>query len=123
MAKQKHPRPENLELVKSLTRKDFKISTFSAGGPGGQHQNTSNTAVRLTHIASGATGEARDSRSQHQNMMAALHRLTQTKKFEIWKRKLIWGNPEPPEKRVERDMDPSNLLIMGKSDGKWKIID
>ncbi len=34
-----------------------------------------------------------------------------------------WGHPESPEKRVESDMDPSNLLIMAHEDGKWEIID
>jgi len=111
------------ELAFSVTRKDLKITTFSAGGPGGQHQNTSNTAVRITHPASGAMGEARDSRSQHQNMKNALRRMVASKKFEIWKTKMLWGNPEPPEVRVERDMDPKNLLIMGREEGRWKIID
>lgn len=111
------------ELVFSVTRKDLVIKTFQAGGPGGQHQNHNNTAVRITHPASGAAGEARDSRSQHQNMKAALHRMVASKKFETWKNRMLWNNPEPAEKRAERDMHPSNLLIMGRSDGKWKIID
>ena len=42
------------ELVFSVTRKDLIIDTFAAGGPGGQHQNTSNTGVRIRHPASGA---------------------------------------------------------------------
>ena len=111
------------KLAFSVTKKDLKIETFSAGGPGGQHQNTSNTAVRITHPESGAVGEARDSRSQHQNMKAALRRMVASKKFEIWKNRKLWGTPEPPEERVKRDMDPKNLLIMGQEDGKWKIID
>jgi len=107
----------------SLTKKDFVLETFAAGGPGGQHQNTTNTAVRIRHPASGAVGESREYRSQHQNRVAALHRLVETKQFQVWKDKQLWGQKEPPEVRVERDMDPSNLLIMAKEDGKWKIID
>jgi len=55
----------------SVTMADCDLKTFAAGGPGGQHQNTSNTGVRITHRASGAVGEARDSRSQLQNKQAA----------------------------------------------------
>jgi protein subunit release factor B len=109
------------ELAFSVTRKDLKIDTFSAGGPGGQHQNTSNTAVRITHPASGASGEARDSRSQHKNMRNALRRMVESKRFKIWVNRQLLG--EPAEKKVERDMRPSNLLIMGREEGKWKIID
>jgi hypothetical protein len=111
------------ELAFSVTRKDLKIDTFSAGGPGGQHQNTSNTAVRITHVPSGAAGEARDSRSQHQNMKSALHRMAASGKFRVWVNRQLLGNPLPAAEQVERDMNPRNLLIMGREGGKWKIID
>jgi protein subunit release factor B len=111
------------ELLFSVTLKDCTVQTFTAGGPGGQHQNTSNTAVRIIHRASGATGESREHRSQLQNKKAAFRRMAESKKFQTWVNKQAWGNPEPPEKRVEKDMDPSNLLIMARADGKWKIID
>ena len=117
------PESRNRELAFSVTRKDLKIDTFSAGGPGGQHQNTSNTAVRITHVPSGAAGEARDSRSQHQNMKAALRRMAATGIFRAWVNRQLLGNPLPPEQQVERDMNPANLLIMGHEAGKWKIID
>lgn len=109
--------------VFSVTRKDLIIDTFTAGGPGGQHQNHSNTAVRIRHPASGASGEARESRSQHQNMRAVLHRMVESKKFQIWKDRMLWGNPEPAEEWVDRMMNPDNLLIMGQVEGKWKVID
>lgn len=112
------------ELAFSVTRKDLKIDTFAAGGPGGQHQNTSNTAVRITHALSGASGEARDSRSQHQNMKNALRRMTQDPKFKVWMNRMLLGNPLPPEEQVKRDMHPSNLIIYGKDeDGNPVILD
>lgn len=108
----------------SVTRKDLIVDTFSAGGPGGQHQNTSNTGVRIRHPASGAVGESREFRSQHQNKMAALRRMVADKRFEIWKTKMLWGVKETREEWMERQMRPSNLLITGKDEeGKWKIID
>lgn len=111
------------ELVFSVTRKDLIIDTFAAGGPGGQHQNCTNTAVRITHPVSGASGVARDSRSQHQNKKAALQRMVASGKFRAWVNRQLLGNALPPEEQVKKDMHPSNLLIMGREEGKWKVID
>lgn len=51
------------------------VETFRAGGPGGQHQNVTESAVRLTHRPTGVTVIARESRSQHRNRKIALGRL------------------------------------------------
>jgi protein subunit release factor A len=51
------------------------VETFTAGGPGGQHQNRSETAVRLVHQPTGVRVVARDERSQHRNRILALKRL------------------------------------------------
>lgn len=72
------------ELLFSLTKKDFRIDTFRAGGKGGQHQNRTDSGVRITHIESGAVGESREERSQHMNKKKALERLIKSKKFQIW---------------------------------------
>ncbi|MCL7972177.1 MAG: peptide chain release factor-like protein [marine benthic group bacterium] len=54
---------------------ECRLDTFRAGGPGGQHQNKTESAVRLTHVPSGITVTARESRSQHRNRQIALVRL------------------------------------------------
>jgi protein subunit release factor A len=54
---------------------ECRVETFRAGGPGGQHQNKTESAVRLTHLPTGTTVTARDSRSQHRNRQIALGRL------------------------------------------------
>jgi protein subunit release factor A len=54
---------------------ECRVETFRAGGPGGQHQNKTESAVRLTHLPSGIGVTARESRSQHRNRQIALARL------------------------------------------------
>ncbi|TCR68796.1 peptide chain release factor H [Bosea sp. BK604] len=54
---------------------DLVFETMRAGGPGGQHQNRTESAVRVTHRPSGASAIARDERSQHRNRELALRRL------------------------------------------------
>jgi len=54
---------------------ECRVETFRAGGPGGQHQNTTDSGVRLTHLPTGISITARESRSQHRNRRTALARL------------------------------------------------
>lgn len=72
------------ELLFSVTKKDFDIQTFCSGGSGGQHQNKTESGVRIIHRASGAIGESRDEREQSRNKQTAFKRLTSTKKFQTW---------------------------------------
>jgi protein subunit release factor A len=54
---------------------ECRVDTFRAGGKGGQHQNATDSAVRLTHLPTGIVVVARDDRSQHRNRKIALERL------------------------------------------------
>ncbi len=54
---------------------ECRVETFRSGGPGGQHQNTTDSAVRLVHLPTGIRVVARDERSQHRNRQIALERL------------------------------------------------
>lgn len=67
--------PTERDQTETLSPSDLKFETFRAGGPGGQHQNTTDSAVRLTHLPTGLSVVARDERSQHRNRAAALNRL------------------------------------------------
>lgn len=51
------------------------MDTFAAGGPGGQHQNKTQTGVRITHLATGLSVECRETRSQETNKKRAFRRL------------------------------------------------
>lgn len=54
---------------------DLRYSSFRAGGPGGQHQNTTDSAIRVEHLPTGLSALAREERSQHRNKSLALQRL------------------------------------------------
>jgi peptide chain release factor len=60
----------------SFDPKDVRWETMRAGGPGGQHVNRTESAVRVTHIPTGAQASATEERSQHRNRKLALARLT-----------------------------------------------
>lgn len=102
------------ELLFSLTKKDFRIDTFRAGGKGGQKQNKTSSGVRITHIESGAVGESREERSQHQNKKLALNRLVQSKEFKNWHRKKVAEltlNRAEIEKQVDESMKEENIKV------------
>jgi peptide chain release factor len=56
---------------------DVRFETMRAGGPGGQHQNRTESAVRAVHLPTGLSAVARDQRSQHRNRSVALARLAE----------------------------------------------
>ncbi len=66
-------RPAINEIV--IQPNDVRFETLRAGGPGGQHQNTTDSAVRVVHIPTGIQLIARNERSQHRNKATALERL------------------------------------------------
>lgn len=119
MKQKQKPQGTKREVLFSVTLADCDLQTFSAGGPGGQHQNTSNTAVRIVHKDSGAKGESREHRSQLQNKKAAWKRMTEDPKFKVWVNRMIFHAGISPEEKVKKDMMPDNLKVEIKEDGKW----
>jgi hypothetical protein len=110
------------ELAFSVTLKDCDVQTFRAGGKGGQNQNKRDTGVRIVHRASGAVGESREERSQLQNKKNAWRRLCEHPKFKIWVNRKLYFDSEPPEKWVEKQMQPGNLRTEVRENGRWTKI-
>ncbi|MBX0320313.1 peptide chain release factor-like protein [Alkalihalobacillus clausii] len=111
------------ELLFSLTKKDFRIDTFRAGGKGGQKQNKTNSGVRVTHLESGAAGECREERSQHVNKERAFIRCVNSDTFKTWHRRKcaeLLADRSDVEKKVEHSMREENIRLEVFENGMWK---
>lgn len=76
------------------------VETYRSGGPGGQHANKTESAVRLTHLPSGIVVTSQETRSQHQNKSLAIEELRRRlRKRNRPKKKRVPTKPTKASKR------------------------
>ena len=112
------------KLLFSVTLKDCRVDTFCSGGKGGQHQNKTQSGVRITHPPSGAIGESREHREQKQNKRAAFRRMAESQKFQTWARieAATKMGAKTLDEKVDEAMDPRNIKIEEKEGGDtWTV--
>ncbi|KMZ60395.1 putative Peptide chain release factor [Zostera marina] len=86
-----------LHLTNDELVKQCNVTTFKVSGPGGQHRNKRESAVRITHVPTGIVAQAVEDRSQHKNRASALDRLRTLLSLKVRKTIDLDGYQPPQE--------------------------
>ena len=94
--------PEAEEVDLKINESDLRIDVFRAGGPGGQSVNTTDSAVRITHIPTGMSVSQQDEKSQHKNKAKGM-KILRARLYELERSRI----------EQERSVDRKNKIGTG----------
>jgi len=101
------PEPDPSEEI-NINPADLKVDTYRSSGAGGQHVNTTDSAIRITHIPSGIVVECQEERSQHKNRAKAM----------AW---LAAKLQDAQEAKAHKEISEARKLLVGSGDRSERI--
>ena len=100
--------PEAEEVDLKINEADLRIDVFRAGGPGGQSVNTTDSAVRITHVPTGISVSQQDEKSQHKNKAKGM-KILRARLYEL------------ERSRIERERSKDRKNKIGTGDRSERI--